>query len=69
MQACRVEGENGGDGGALVGILVRNRKKRDRREFWLELSSETAAWRTNLILGPENNVTVLKKPGYCLKEP
>lgn len=31
----------------------------------VELSSETAAWRRNWIWGPENNVSVLKRPGYC----
>lgn len=33
----------------------------------LELSSKTAAWRRNLTQGPETNVSVLWKPGYCSK--
>ena len=37
----------------------------EERILALELSSETVAWRRNLIWGPENNVSVLKKPGYC----
>lgn len=40
------------------------RRKRGE-DLGLELSSETVAWRRNLIRGPENNVSVLKKAGYC----
>lgn len=36
----------------------------EQRILALELSSETAAWRRHLIWGPENNVSVLEKPGY-----
>lgn len=47
----------------------RKEKEREREDFLtLELNSETVALRRNLIRGPEDNVSVLKKPGYCWKD-
>lgn len=44
----------------------RRKNEREREDFLtLELNSETVALRRNLIRGPEDNVSVLKKPGYC----
>lgn len=44
----------------------RTKNEREREDFLtLELNSETVALRRNLIRGPEDNVSVLKKPGYC----
>jgi len=49
-----------GGGGGL------NRK--EKRGFWLWSSTlDTVAWRIDVIWGPENNVSELKKPGYCRK--
>lgn len=54
VEPLKCEGRGGGQEG-----------EGEERILALELSSETVAWRRNLIWGPENNVSVLKKPGYC----
>lgn len=47
----------------------RRKNESEREDFLtLELNSETVALRRNLIRGPEHNVSVLKKPGYCWKD-
>lgn len=82
VQACRGAGD--GMGGwdlwwefSSETLKIWNREKnrkekereREREDFLtLELNSETVALRRNLIRGPEDNVSVLKKPGYCWKD-
>lgn len=78
VQACRGAGD--GMGGGISGgnsqvkplkyetvkKTGRRKSEREREDFLtLELNSETVALRRNLIRGPEDNVSVLKKPGYC----
>lgn len=74
MQACRGAGEQGWDGGdggnSQAEPLkceggIKQEGEGEERILASELSSETAAWRRNLIWSPENNVSVLRKPGYC----